>query len=153
MVGTFSFPLILGLFSDSPEPQAIYSRDRVQDEYFDGPQANLDAAGTIPEFYSEVSGGLVTLSGVTFDWQRTTLARSDVTAGQSGLGEDARTGEFIVQVLQRLDDGSVDWGQFDNDGPDGVPNSASGPTGGISTRPRSLREGPGRSLFWMTRVT
>ena len=22
-----------------------------------------------------------------------------------------------------LDDGSVDWGQFDNDGPDGIPNS------------------------------
>ena len=123
MVGTFSFPLILGLFSDSPEPQAIYSRDRVQDEYFDGPQANPDAEGTIPEFYSEISGGLVTLSGITFDWQRTTLTRSDVTAGQSGLGEDARTGEFIVQVLQRLDGGSVDWGQFDNDGPDGVPNS------------------------------
>jgi M6 family metalloprotease-like protein len=123
MVGTFNFPLILGLFSDSPEPQAIYSRENVQQEFFDGPQANPDAVGTVPEFYAEMSGGLVNLTGVTFDWQRTTLTRSAVTAGESGLGEDARTGEFIAQVLDRLDDGSVDWGQFDNDGPDGIPNS------------------------------
>lgn len=123
MVGTFSFPLILGLFSDSPEPQIIYSRDAVQREFFDGPQANPAAAGTVPDLYSELSGGLVNLSGVTFDWQRAALTRTAVTAGNSGLGDGARTGEFIVQVLNGLDDGSVDWGQFDNDGPDGTPNS------------------------------
>ncbi|MGW8265535.1 MAG: M6 family metalloprotease domain-containing protein [Longimicrobiales bacterium] len=123
MVGTFNFPLILGLFSDSPEPQNIYSRENVQQEFFDGPQANPDAVGTVPEFYAEMSGGLVNLSGVTFDWQRVTLTQATVTAGESGLGESARTGEFIAQVLDRVDDGSVDWGQFDNDGPDGLPNS------------------------------
>jgi len=123
MVGSFRFPLILGLFSDSPEPQSIYSREAVQQEFFDGPQANPSARGTVPQFYSDLSGGLVDLSGVTYDWKRTTLTRYSVTAGSSGLGADARTGEFIVQVLQGVDDGSVDWGQFDNDGPDGVPNS------------------------------
>ena len=67
MAGDFSFPLILGLFSDSPEPQSIYSRDAVQREFFDGPQANPNAIGTVPDYYGEVSGGLVNLSGVTFD--------------------------------------------------------------------------------------
>jgi M6 family metalloprotease-like protein len=123
MVGWFRFPLILGLFSDSPDPASIYSAEAMQREFFDGPQANPSATGTVPEFYGEISSGLVTLSGVTFDWQRTTLTRLQVTAGESGLGENARTGEFIVQVLQGLDDGSVDWGQFDNDGLDGIPNS------------------------------
>jgi M6 family metalloprotease-like protein len=123
MMGDFGFPLILGLFSDSPEPQSIYSREAMQREFFDGPQANPSATGTVPDFYEEVSGGLVNLSGVTFEWQRTGLTQLAVTAGESGLGVNARTGEFIVQIIQGLDDGSVDWGQFDNDGPDGVPNS------------------------------
>ena len=32
-------------------------------------------------------------------------------------------GEFIVELLTNADDGSVDWGDYDNDGPDGMPNS------------------------------
>lgn len=123
MVGNFKFPFILGLFSDSPEPQAIYSATSVQNEFFDGPQAAPGAVATVPEFYTELSGGLVSLAGITYDWQRTSLTQAAVTAGNSGLGQDARTGEFIVQIIQRLDDGSLDWGQFDNDGADGVPNS------------------------------
>ncbi len=123
VTGTFRFPLILGLFSDSPEPSEIYARDRVQAEFFDGPQANPQAVGTIPQYYSEISGGRVTLAGTTFDWERAPLTRFQVTAGESALGGEARIGEFIVEIIQAVDDGSVDWGLFDNDGPDGVPNS------------------------------
>lgn len=123
VAGTFRFPTVLGLFADSPEPAPAYSRERVHAEYWTGPQANPAAVGTIPQYYAEISRGLVTLFGTTFDWRRTPLFRSQVTAGQSGLGTNSRVGEFIVRVLQQLDDGSVDWGQFDNDGPDGVPNS------------------------------
>lgn len=123
MTGAFRFPLILGLFSDSPEPADIYAREKVQAEFFDGPQGNPAAGGTIPEFYSEISGGRVTLAGTTFDWKRTPLTQSQVTAGESALGGEARIGEFIVEIIQALDDGSVDWGKFDNDGPDGIPNS------------------------------
>ena len=28
-----------------------------------------------------------------------------------------------METLEELDDGTIDWGQFDNDGPDGIPNS------------------------------
>ncbi len=123
VTGTFNFPLILGLFSDSPSVDPAYSRSAVQAEFFDGPQANPSKVGTIPEFYTEISGGRVTLTGTTFDWQETSLTRAQVTAGVSGLGSGSRVGEYIVRVLQALDDGSVDWGRFDNDGPDGIPNS------------------------------
>jgi M6 family metalloprotease-like protein len=127
VAGTFRFPLILGLFADSPDPGPLTSREMVQREYWDGPQSNPSAAGTVPEYYSEISLGLAELSGTTFDWQRTSLTRAQVTDGVSGIvyGSTAkpRTGEFIVQILQALDDGSIDWGQFDNDGPDGIPNS------------------------------
>jgi len=121
--GTFNFPLILGLYSDSPAPTAIYSQAAVQAEFFDGPQGNPAAVGTIPDFYAEVSGGRVALAGTTFDWVTTSLSQAAVTGGKSGLSPPARTGEFIVQIIQALDDGTVDWGRFDNDGPDGVPNS------------------------------
>ena len=58
--------------------------------------------------------------GTTFDWANTPLTRAQVTAGVSGLGSGSRVGEYIVRTLEALDDGSVDWGEFDNDGPDGV---------------------------------
>jgi M6 family metalloprotease-like protein len=125
--GVFRFPLILGLFSDSPEPGPQFSRQMVQREYWDGPQSNPLAVGTVADYFSEVSRGLVTLSGHTFDWQRTTLSRAQVTDGVSGIVYSSttspRTGEFIFQILQSVDDGTVDWGLFDNDGPDGIPNS------------------------------
>lgn len=121
--GTFHFPLILGLFSDSPDPGPGYGASDVQAEFFDGPQVNPEAIGTIPGFYDQISGGRVSITGTTFDWQRTSLTQSEVAAGVSGLGDGSRVGEFIVQTLEALDDGSVDWGLYDNDGPDGLPNS------------------------------
>ncbi|NNM05247.1 MAG: M6 family metalloprotease domain-containing protein [Gemmatimonadetes bacterium] len=123
VTGTFNFPLILGLFSDSEPVLPAYQQGAVQAEFFDGPQANSSAVGTIPEFYSEISGNRVTLTGTTFDWISTPLSQIEVTAGVSGLGSGSRVGEYIFRVLESLDDGSVDWGLFDNDGPDGVPNS------------------------------
>jgi M6 family metalloprotease-like protein len=123
VTGTFNFPLILGLYSDSPPVSPAFFRDAVQAEFFDGPQANPQATGTIPEFYDETSLGRVTLTGTTFPWMATGLSRFEVTAGVSGLGAGSKVGEYIVRTLQALDDGTVDWGHFDNDGPDGIPNS------------------------------
>jgi M6 family metalloprotease-like protein len=123
VAGTFNFPLILGQFSDSPPVGSGFERGAVQAEFFDGPQANQAAVGTIPQFYEEISGGRVTLDGTTFDWESVPLTRFEVTAGTSGLGEGSRVGEYIFRILEALDDGSIDWGQFDNDGPDGLPNS------------------------------
>ncbi len=123
VVGTFNFPLILGLFADSDPVLPAYQQAAVQAEFFDGPQANPAAVGTIPEFYSEISGNRVTLTGTTFDWVSTDLTQVQVTAGASGIGNGSRVGEYIVRILESVDDGTVDWGHFDNDGPDGVPNS------------------------------
>ncbi|HEX9885859.1 MAG TPA: M6 family metalloprotease domain-containing protein, partial [Longimicrobiales bacterium] len=76
----------------------------------------------IPEFYDEISGGRITLGGETHDWERSTLTEADVAAGRSGLG-GSKVGVFILEILKATDDGSVDWGRYDNDGPDGLPNS------------------------------
>src|SRR5690606_41439858 len=36
---------------------------------------------------------------------------------------DCRLGQYIRELLEELDARGVDWGLFDNDGPDGIPNS------------------------------
>ncbi|MBW3535957.1 MAG: M6 family metalloprotease domain-containing protein, partial [Gemmatimonadetes bacterium] len=50
------------------------------------------------------------------------LTADQVAGGVSGLGGSSRVGQFVVELLVPLSS-SVDWGRFDNDGPDGVPNS------------------------------
>lgn len=119
VTGDFVVPLILGLFSDSRG--AVPSAAEIQREYFDGPSSR---DGTVAQYYEEVSGGRVTLTGETFGWVSSSLTRTQATGGPAVQGLAAgTTGPFIVDVLSRMDDGSIDWGRFDNDGPDGIPNS------------------------------
>jgi hypothetical protein len=68
VAGPVAFPLLLGVFSDTPPPE--FTRDWIQAEYFDGPNSRYK---TIPEFYGEISGGRVQVSGRTFDWAASAL--------------------------------------------------------------------------------
>ena len=129
VVGTFEIPLLLGLYSDTPSiPSAdvgaalgvSLTRDIVQQEFFDGPNSRF---GTITQFYSDLSGGLVTLLGDTRDWFRASLSADDVAGNSNGLSSADDVGEFIVELLTNADAGGVDWGKYDNDGPDGMPDS------------------------------
>jgi len=114
--GTLRVAVVLGLFADSPDP-TISAAD-VQRVLFDGPSEN----GTVSGFYDEASGGRFTLEGEAFPWVRTSLTMSEVVGASYGLGNDSRVGEYLVEALQAVDP-TVDFGAFDNDGPDGVPNS------------------------------
>jgi M6 family metalloprotease-like protein len=114
--GTFRFPVVLGLFSDSPSPQ--FSPGQVQDYFFEGP----NPTGTITELYREMSGGAVELRGEVKDWETSLLRGDSVARGTSGLGGSSRVGEFIMELLAELPE-TTDWGRYDNDGPDGRPNS------------------------------
>lgn len=112
--GTFRLPVVLGLFSDSPVGRVPFSAGAIRDAYFGaGP-------GTIKAYYGEVSGGRVTLEGDVQDWVRTGSTQAAATGGESGL-VPGTVGPFIVQILEGLP--AVDWGAYDNDGPDGLPNS------------------------------
>jgi len=112
VTGTFRIPVVLGLFSDTPAP--AHSRAAVQQTYFDAP------SGTVTAYYDEVSRGAVTLLGDTQDWQRASATQATTTQNQSAL-VCCGIGGFIKQILD-LQTG-VNWGLYDNDGPDNVPNS------------------------------
>ncbi|MSR35508.1 MAG: M6 family metalloprotease domain-containing protein [Gemmatimonadetes bacterium] len=113
--GTYRFPVLLGLFSDSPA--APFGQQLIQTHFFDGPNPN----GTIPDLYAEMSGGLVKIVGVVHDWSRSRFSKTQVTAGVSALSASSRLGSFILDLLAQAQ--GVDWGSYDNDGPDGQPNS------------------------------
>jgi M6 family metalloprotease-like protein len=114
--GNLPVLLIQGLFADSPEPHL--SHNDLQIALFDGPSP----FGTLREYYREVSGGRLEVTGEALPWIRTGVTRSEVVGSSFGLGSDARTGVFLFESVGAVDP-MVDFGRFDNDGPDGIPNS------------------------------
>ncbi len=113
---TLPLVVILALFSDSEEPHI--SADQVQKALFDGPSDY----GTLSEFYEEVSGGRMSVRGQVVPWVRTSLTMQEVVAESYGLGGSAKTGEYLLEALA-VADTIIDFGLFDNDGADGIPNS------------------------------
>ena len=107
---------VLTLFADSPDPAP--DDDDLRQLLFTGPATN----GTLREFYSEVSGGRLNIAGDVTPWVRTSVTLAEAVGDNFGLGGDARLGDHIVEALTDLDAGT-DFGQFDNDGPDNIPNS------------------------------
>jgi M6 family metalloprotease-like protein len=115
---TGELPLIVipVLFADSPEP--LYTPADIERVYFTGPYAN----GTLTEFYDEISGGRLQVTGAVAPWVRTSLTVDEVNGSFWGIAGDSKTGEAYWEAVA-LADASVDFGQFDSDGPDGIPNS------------------------------
>lgn len=79
---------------------------------------------SVRDYYTEVSRGQLTVTGQIYGWLRMPMAYGSYVGGQGGHGD---TFPFNIQGLVRdavlAADASVDFRQFDNDGPDGVPNS------------------------------
>jgi M6 family metalloprotease-like protein len=113
--GTLRMVVLLGLFSDSPEPAV--SAGTVQRQLFgDNPLGNLT------QFYREVSRGELNIQGTVLPWVRTSRPRAYVVGTSFGLGGDAVTGWFLHEVIARQDS-TTNFAQFDSDGPDGIPDS------------------------------
>lgn len=107
--------VMMGLFADSPEPPV--SAASVHERLF-----GANPAGNLTDFYLEVSGGRMNIQGVVLPWVRTQITRAEATGGSYGLGTGTQMGWYLREILHRVD-GATDMGRFDNDGPDGVPNS------------------------------
>ena len=114
--GTLGMPIIAGTFADvTPR----YDRTVYDTAYF-GAQAGVGPY-SVARYYREVSLGALTFSGATTPWIRLPRTRASYVEGDAG-NVWQRYGEFARDLLQRAD-GTIDWRRYDNDGPDGVPNS------------------------------
>jgi M6 family metalloprotease-like protein len=121
--GVKSVPVLLALTSDSSSKP--YDKNNLQQELFEGTGA------TMTKFYDEMSYHHLTVNGTVYDWatlphSQAYYAGDDYTDASGthhcyGLCTNSRIGEFIKDVLDNND--SIDWGQYDNDGPDRKPNS------------------------------
>ncbi|HEX6912692.1 MAG TPA: M6 family metalloprotease domain-containing protein, partial [Longimicrobium sp.] len=105
----------MALFSDSGEPS--FSTEVTNQQLF-----GENPLGNLTDFYLEISGGRVAVTGTVMPWVRTSLTLAEVVGSSMGLGGDARVGEYMVNALQQMD-AYTNFGQYDNNGPDGIPNS------------------------------
>jgi M6 family metalloprotease-like protein len=77
------------------------------------------AGGPMNQAFSLASSGGFTLKGQVTPWVQTT-----VPSAMTGVGVYGPTAQddYVIEALLGIED-DVDFGLFDNDGPDGVPNS------------------------------
>jgi M6 family metalloprotease-like protein len=125
--GTRGMVVIPALFADSPEP--FLTAEEMQAALFDGPSPR----GTVGDFYSDQSGGVFTIAGEVLPWVRTSVSLEGAAGTDGTFGDSLRA--YVSEAI-RIADEDVDFGRFDNDGADGVPNSGDddGTIDGISVQ-------------------
>ena len=89
---------------------------------------------TLKTFYEQVSNGNITVTGRVLDWIVADSVDTYYEDGCNGIGVLApcparavnRFGELLLaalRVVSQGQQGTTVWNDFDNDGPDGIPNS------------------------------
>jgi M6 family metalloprotease-like protein len=132
--GNYNLPVVLISYTDQvmPFPTADY-----QDVLFN-PAPTLRPY-SVKTYYEEISNGNITITGNVFNPVVTDQASSYYQDGCNGIAAvsacanpiggnpnnvSAHFRDLLVEALTKADAlGTIDWGLFDNDGPDGTPNS------------------------------
>lgn len=76
--------------------------------------------GTLTEYYDEVSYGNLNVSGDVWGWQPSLKNDTYYEDGVQGLF--GNVGGLVLEAVT-VNDPWIDYGQYDNDGPDNIPNS------------------------------
>ena len=125
VMGTFHVPVVPIAFQNVAPPFPSASYEQV---LFSTTPAPLPYS--VRTYYAEASRGDVVIDGVVLDWVVADSLDTYYEDGCNGIGvlnscphSGRRFGELLIEALRKSDTGAIDWGQFDNDGPDGVPNS------------------------------
>ena len=110
-------PVILAAYSD--RPGVIQPGTFTEKLFLSYP------IGTMSEYYAEISSGGFTLEGEVFGWFATPRTQAQYNSG-GPLGQTASFPEspegFVADAVTAADS-QVDFSLFDNDGPDGEPDS------------------------------
>ena len=116
--GAKSVPVLLAKFANTGADP--YPPSNLQRELFDGPWPT----GTMTGYYRDISYGTFTVNGTVAAWR--TLSQNDAfyegPAGCNGLCNASRVADFLRDSLS-AHDVSLNFSAYDNDGPDGAPNS------------------------------
>jgi M6 family metalloprotease-like protein len=111
--GTSRVLVIPAKFANSePEPM---SGAAIRNGFFGGPGGGPTAAA-----FALASGNRFTLIGEVTDWVPTNVTSTEL--GAPGINAPSREGDYVLEAIRAVD-ALVDFGRYDNDGPDGFPNS------------------------------
>lgn len=118
IAGTRSIPVLTARYSNTS--QAPYAVANLQKELFDGPWPT----GTMTDFYKEISYGQFSVTGTVFDWRSLPKVDTFYEGGNgcNGICNTSKIADFIKDTLDGSD-AAINFAQYDNDGPDNVPNS------------------------------
>ena len=79
------------------------------------------STGSLRDYYREVSGGRFDIDGAVTRWYTAPQTYAFYTNGQAGIGGGQQSAQGLAEDAVLLADADVDFSQFDNDGPDGIP--------------------------------
>ncbi len=119
VTGSYQVPVVLIRPMNVAEP---YLPAAYQDLFFSPAPATRPYS--LKTFYEQLSNGNITLDGTVLGWVVADSSDTYYEAGCKGIfcsAGLARLGLMLTGALNDLP--SVDWRQFDNDGPDGIPDS------------------------------
>jgi M6 family metalloprotease-like protein len=127
--GNYFVPVIPIAYADvsAPFPSANY-----QDLFFS--PTPVGRAWSVKTYYAAASRGNITLDGHVFPWVNVPQTAAYYQDGCNGIGvlapcpshATSRMGELLLAALDSISNGpgaDTVWNRYDNDGPDGIPNS------------------------------
>ena len=130
VTGSFKVPVVPIRYSNT-DTTTLFTTAEYQDLFFS--PAPSTRPYSVKTYYEQLSNGLITMSGTVFPWVRADSTDLYYEDGCNGVGVTnscpnggTRFGSMLLGALAKVSNGadsSTVWAQFDNDGPDGVPNS------------------------------
>lgn len=129
VTGRVIVPVIPIAFKNAPPPFPV---SRYEELFFSPAPAGRPYS--LKTFYEQLSNGNITVDGRIFPWVTADSADRYYEDGCNGIGvlepcparPVSRFGELLLRTLDAVSSGSgaaTIWSQYDNDGPDGQPNS------------------------------
>lgn len=134
VTGHLFVPVLPIAFPNAP-PSAFTSEALLQDQIFS--PAPVGRPYSLKTFYEQMSNNYITLDGTVFPWVTAINNDTYYEDGCNGIGVAnpcpnggssgaARLGQLLIEALNAASnrsDAATVWAAYDNDGPDGVPNS------------------------------
>jgi len=119
-LGTGSILVLLCEFEDNLANQTTHDIDYYDRLFFS--QGEM-STGSIRDYYQEASYGKYDIEGGVSSWHMMPETYSYYVDGNYGFNSYPQNAEKMVEELIILADDEIDYSQYDNDGPDGIPNS------------------------------
>lgn len=130
VTGTVFVPVITLAYSNVPVPYSVREFETV---LFSPAPGAISRPYSLKTYYEELSGGLISMSGRVFEPVRMDSTDAFYQDGCNGIGVTntcpnggRRFGGMLLAALDSISlrpGGDTVWAAFDNDGPDGRPNS------------------------------